>query len=103
MENENIHRLSLVPGDSHTGAEKLVQLSKLMDTPYLFEVHQLVKWKANMRNKTSLDYDVPAVVRKVFEKPLQDNWGQNPSSPYFREPIDMVIGYLDRDGDLNSI
>ena len=54
-----------------------------------------------MRNRSRPDYRQPVVVVDVLDSPLV-----NPSagekgagSPYFNEPLDLVIGILDEDGD----
>lgn len=41
-----------------------------------------------------VEYNEPAIVIKVIEEPIFDT-ERNAGSPYFREPLTMIIGALD--------
>ncbi len=64
----------------------------------IFELGQIVKWKPGLRNKETMGYDHPAIVFEILEKPVIDS-SKDASSPYFREPLDIVLGFLDDDND----
>jgi hypothetical protein len=64
-----------------------------------FTAGQLVTWKKGMKNRRSPDYGEPAIVIEVLTSPLI-NPGDESGTPYFREPLDIIIGTLDSDGDL---
>lgn len=60
---------------------------------------ELVVWKKGLRNKKMPKYDQPAVVVEQLEVPvISDEEGSG--SPYFREPLDLVLGVIDSEGDL---
>ena len=64
-----------------------------------FKVGQLVKWKPGLRNKKRPNYGEPAIVVGLLETPVMDT-SSTSGSAYFREPLDMQLGLLDREGDL---
>jgi len=82
-----------------TKAEKLQHLAAELNRKEEFKVGDLVVWKASLQNKKSPDYDEPRVVTQVLSERVLDQGG-NPGSCYFREPLDIVLGELDDDGDL---
>jgi len=59
----------------------------------------IVMWKEGCANRKRPRSDEPAVVLEVLPSPL---FGEEKSSgsPYFHEPLDIVLGMLDSDGDL---
>lgn len=61
-----------------------------------FKVGDLVTWKDGLRNKR---LDGELVVTEVLEIPVFDPV-DNAGSPYFREPLNMKVAYLEGDGDL---
>lgn len=67
------------------------------------EKHQLapgmlVKWKQGLRNKKKPSYDEPAIVIEILDSPVIGKSDESGSS-YFREPLDLIAGFLDDDGD----
>jgi hypothetical protein len=59
---------------------------------------QLVRWKPGMRNRRFPKYGEPAIVIGPADGIIIAEQDE-PASPYFREPLDLVIGILDEDGD----
>jgi len=59
----------------------------------------IVMWKEGCANRKRPKADEPAVVLEVLDHPV---YGEEKSSgsPYFHEPLDIVLGMLDSDGDL---
>jgi len=64
-----------------------------------FRPGDIVKWKPGCSNRKRPKQDEYAVVIEVLPEPL---YSQEKSSgtPYFHEPLDIVLGMLDSDGDL---
>lgn len=77
----------------------LKELVKSMDTKSNFTNGQLIKWKAGLKNTHFPNYGEPAIVREVFKKPIYDTFDKGSSTPYFREPLSMIIGVIAPDGD----
>ena len=65
---------------------------------HIFQPRQLVKWKPGLKNKKLPKEGQPAIVLEVLEETL-DQVERDPGSPYFREPLDIVLGGMDEDGD----
>lgn len=63
-----------------------------------FQVGQIVRWKEGLRNKRAPRYGQPAVVVEILTKPERDKT-KDSGSAYFNEPLDIVLGFLDEDGD----
>jgi hypothetical protein len=75
--------------------KKLLAAAELFSVKHVFTPGQVVEWKPNMKHKRT---EGPFVVVDVIDPPVfdQDN---NCGTPYFREPLDVVLGALDNDGD----
>jgi len=56
----------------------------------------LVQWKAGMKNRSTPEYGEPMIVVEVLEQPLIDTKFDS-GSVYFREHLDLVLGFLDED------
>jgi hypothetical protein len=53
-----------------------------------------------LKNKRTPDYGQPAVVVDVLNTPIYDAAGtKGAGSPYFMEPLTLVAGLIDSDGD----
>lgn len=78
-----------------TTAEQLRERLAALKRPDGLKVGSIVRFKQGLKNKRS---DVGIVV-ELFDEPILDE-SPGAGSPYFREPLDMVIGTLDGDGDL---
>jgi len=66
---------------------------------YDFKPGDLVVWKKDLSNKARPALREPAIVMQVLEPPLRDQNKQDSGSPYFNEPLDLVLGLIDEDGD----
>ena len=78
-------------------AEKLAELLNELSIDYIFEPSQLVEWKSDLKNKIAPRINEPAIVVKILDEPVFDE-KQDSGSPYFREPLDMIIGVLKDNG-----
>jgi hypothetical protein len=63
-----------------------------------FKPGDLVRWKRPLKNKKRPRYDEPAIVIEVLAKPKTDPEKET-GSTYFGEPLDVVLGLIDEDGD----
>jgi len=59
----------------------------------------IVMWKQGCQNRKRPKSDEPVVVLEVLPQPLYGD-EKSSGSPYFHEPLDVVLGMLDSDGDL---
>lgn len=56
----------------------------------------LAQWKPGMKNRRTPDYGAPTVVVEVLEPPIVDSKFDS-GSVYFREQLDLVLGFVDED------
>jgi len=64
-----------------------------------FRVGDVVYWKEGCANRKRPKVDEPAVVLEVLPHPVYGD-EKSAGTPYFHEPLDIVLGMLDSDGDL---
>jgi len=60
-----------------------------------FDVGQIVKWKHGMKNRNSSG---PFIVVKVLKEAITET-DTDSGSTYFMEPLDIVLGEVNVDGD----
>ncbi len=80
-------------------AAKLKALAERLDAPNTFAKGQLIAWKPGLQNRKAPDYGEPVIVTAVLPEPIFDPSERSASSPYFQEPLSLVIGML-RDDDV---
>lgn len=80
---------------------RIAELAVAMDTSHTFHKGQFVKWKAGLKNRATPAYNEPVVVREFIAPPVYDTSeaARNAGSPYFGEPLTLVLGILYPDGD----
>ena len=90
----------LIWDESHEELSKLKQkVARLLKPVPKFEPGDVVKWKKGLKNKKSPEEEQSAIVIQVLDEPvIQDE--RDSGTPYFREPLDLILGVLDQDGDL---
>ncbi len=76
-------------------AEKLPSAYQTFHEKHEFEKGQLVEWKEGMKNKLRPRLREPAVVMELLESPESDV-ERDSGTPYFREPLDMVVGVIEK-------
>lgn len=59
-------------------------------------------WKTGLKNRRTPDYGVPMVVVEVLAEFTRDA-EHGPGSMYYREPLDLVLGFIDDDGDFCTL
>lgn len=77
---------------------KLKELSDRLDQFHAFGKGQFVKWKSGLKNRKFPDYGEPAIVTAVLPSPIFDPSEVAAASPYFQEPLTLIIGTF-RDDD----
>ena len=80
-------------------ATSLTELKKIFDESEEFEVDDIVIWKDGLKNKTYPSYEQVAIVLEVLSEPLY-NQSVEPDSPYYNEPLDILLGFKDQEGDM---
>ena len=71
---------------------KLKELSDRLDQFHAFGKGQFVKWKSGLKNRKFPDYGEPAIVTAVLPSPVFDPSEVSSASPYFQEPLSIIIG-----------
>lgn len=61
-------------------------------------VGMLAMWKPGLKNRRFPAYGQPAIVVELLDPPLLDH-EEEAGMTYYREPLDMQMGILHRDGD----
>jgi len=69
------------------------------NTPQQFSPGDIVKWKQGMRNRRFPPNDGVAIVTKVYDKPIYDEKAKESGSPQFHDPMTVILGVIDEDGD----
>ena len=64
-----------------------------------FRPGQIVQWKSGMKNRSKPAYAEPVIVMDVLNPPVFDNRKELAGSNLFREPLTLVLGMHDTDGD----
>lgn len=63
-----------------------------------FREGELVRWKEGLRNRSRPGDDEYGIVVEILDSPVIAHEHES-GTPYFREPLDLVVGILDSDGD----
>jgi hypothetical protein len=82
--------------------KRLKELYRRLTKKEHFHVGQIVAWKVGLNNRKRPLPGEPAVVTQILEVPVHDLSETNSASPFFREPLDIVIGIWD-DDDFNEL
>lgn len=77
--------------------QQLKELHQILIQSYSFTEGQVVKWKKGLKNKRLPEETQPAIVIKVLTSPVLKG-EENSGSSYFREPLDLILGMVDRKG-----
>lgn len=84
---------------------RITELAIRMDEPQIFRKGQMVRWKAGLKNRLIPAHHEPAIVREVLAVPVIDTCdaARCASSPLFGEPLTVVLGVVDPDGDFIEV
>lgn len=77
---------------------RLLELEASLRIHHELEPGDLVCWKDGLRNKRRPADGEAAVVVARLADPVFDS-EEGAGSAYFREPLDLIVGLLDEDGD----
>ena len=92
---------SAKPTSRREQAEVLKTRAAGLAKAYTFVPGQLVSWKQGMKNRRYPSYGVPVVVIEVLDPPVHERSNKGGAgSSLFREPLSLVAGTIDNDGDL---
>jgi len=75
--------------------EKVILLEEIVN----FKKGDVVVWKKGLRNKTHPSDSEPGIIMELLSNPITTT-GVESGSPYWNEPLDVIIASLDSDGDL---
>jgi hypothetical protein len=78
---------------------KLKELAARLDQFHNFAKGQFVRWKPGLKNRKFPDYGEPVIVTAILPSPIFDPSEDAAASPYFQEPLTLIIGIY-RDDDL---
>ena len=70
----------------------LTQLASRLDERHAFAKGQFVAWKPGLKNRKFPEYGEPSIVMAVLPSPVYDPNETSAGSPYFQEPLTIVIG-----------
>jgi hypothetical protein len=80
-----------VYNDEYT--DRLTHLYNSIKKSYHFKQGDLVRWKNGLKNKKLPKENQPAIVIETLKEPLE-NTETDPGSTYFKEPLDIVLGFI---------
>jgi hypothetical protein len=90
---------NLEPLSENEQKKKIEQINSTYNSflkAHSFREGQLVKWKEGLKNKMLPRTNEPAVVIKILDTPIFEE-NENAASPYFKEPLDLIIGIFDEE------
>jgi hypothetical protein len=83
MENEDMEKKFI---------RKLKELCSRLHKQNEFKEGDLVKWKPGLKNRNYPAYGEPVIIVSVLDSPVFDPSELTAASPYFREPLSLIIG-----------
>lgn len=63
-----------------------------------FTPGDFVVWKDGLKNRRLPNYGQKGIVIQCLDEPIFDG-NKESGSPYYREPLDIVVGFFDEDDD----
>ena len=96
-----LHNEELVREQRNDNDEQLLALQRRFSTQPLggFKPGQIVQWKPGMQNRRLPKYGEPMVVMEVLNPAVFDEDVNSNGSNLYREPLTLVLGAVDSDGD----
>ena len=83
-------------------ARALSERHQAMQVCHTFKAGDILTWKPGLSNRRYPKNGKPAVVMEVLEVPVLDR-ERDSGSPYFREPLDVVLGAFAEEEDMPGI
>ncbi len=75
-------------------AQKLDTIYRIFLECYELKEGQFVEWKQGLKNRVRPHLREPAIIIKLLKSPEFDT-EKDSGTPYFKEPLDMIIGVLE--------
>ena len=99
--NGSVHAAELADEIALERGEQLISLQHAFaNAPAAgFRSGQIVQWKSGMKNRTKPAYAELVIVMEVLNPPVFDTSKEMSGSNLFREPLTLVLGLHDTDGD----
>ena len=101
MLDGSVHAAELAEELATERGEQLVAMQQVFaSTPAAgFRPGQIVQWKPGMKNRNKPAYAEPVIVMEVLNPPVFDTSKEIAGSNLFRDPLTLVLGLHDTDGD----
>ena len=96
-----VHSIDMVSQDPTVYKAELRASADQLFRPVIFKIGDLVQWKQGLKNRSFPAFGEPAVITQVLDKPIYDPSEADACSPFFREPLTIVIAVL-HDGNLRE-
>lgn len=96
-----VHSIDMVSQDPTVYKAELLASANQLFEPVIFKIGDLVQWKQGLKNRRFPAFGEPAVITQVLDKPIYDPSEADACSPFFREPLTIVIAVL-HDGNLRE-
>ena len=81
--------------------EPLKELFLKFSKKHQFKSGDIVKWKNSLKNRKRPRYGEPGIVLRFDSSPKLFIEDKGPETPYYKEPLDLVLGLLDADGEFD--
>lgn len=85
-------------GVSGSDIQRLRNMYARFTAPSDFSEGDIVVWKEGLKNRRMPNYGQRAIVVSRLEEPVFDGNTES-GSAYFREPLDLILGFFDGDDD----
>ena len=95
-----VHLAPVLEGDGMQKkfVSKLKELCSRLHQQNVFHEGDLVRWKPGLKNRNYPAYGEPVIIVSVLDSPVFDPSELTAASPYFREPLSLIIGeVVDKD------
>jgi hypothetical protein len=93
-------KTELTQTDQNRLITTMEEIYKELLISYEFKPGQMVEWKQGLKNRVKPSLHEPAIVISVLEEPIFDT-DRDSGTPYFKEPLDLVIGVFQEEEDAN--
>ena len=97
-----VHNNENVPQDPAIYKADLLASAQQLFRQIPFKIGDLVQWKQGLKNRSFPAFGEPAVITQVLDTAVYDPSETDSCSPFFREPLTIVIAVL-QDGNLREL
>lgn len=95
------HSSELAQELANERAEALIAFQRSLASAPINGFHpgQIVQWKPGLKNRRLPDYGEPVIIMEVLNPAVYDTSKEIAGSNLYREPLTLVLGLNDADGD----